>query len=97
MPQWSEGKITLLGDACHAMTPHMAQGGAQAIEDGAILARCLTGIEPEGVADAFKRYEAVRKPRTSKIQTMAAHNTWMRGQTNADWLFCYDALTAPLD
>ena len=41
MQQWSKGRATLLGDACHAMLPFMAQGAAQSIEDGATLAACL--------------------------------------------------------
>ena len=41
LPRWSDGRVVLLGDACHPMTPYMAQGGATAIEDAAILARCL--------------------------------------------------------
>ena len=42
LERWSAGRVTLLGDACHAMLPFMAQGAAQAIEDGAALAACLT-------------------------------------------------------
>src|SRR5512145_2411437 len=41
LERWSVGRVTLLGDACHAMLPFMAQGAAQAIEDGATLAACL--------------------------------------------------------
>src|SRR5215471_18979952 len=41
LARWSDGRVALLGDACHPMTPYMAQGGATAIEDAAILARCL--------------------------------------------------------
>ena len=41
LPQWSVGRVTLLGDACHPMYPFMGQGAAQAIEDGAALAACL--------------------------------------------------------
>ena len=45
MPHWVNSYVALLGDACHPMTPYMAQGAAMAIEDAAILARCLEGIE----------------------------------------------------
>ena len=38
---WNKGPLVLLGDACHAMTPYMASGAAMAIEDAAVLARCL--------------------------------------------------------
>jgi salicylate hydroxylase len=42
LDRWSRGRVTLLGDACHPMLPFMAQGAAQAIEDGATLAACLS-------------------------------------------------------
>ena len=44
-PRWAERNVTLLGDACHPMTPYMAQGAAMAIEDAAVLSRCLEGAE----------------------------------------------------
>ncbi|MCK1667711.1 FAD-dependent monooxygenase [Bradyrhizobium sp. 153] len=71
---WSVGRVTLLGDACHPMLPYMAQGAAQAIEDGATLAACLTGIAPAGVAEALANYETWRKPRTAAIQLAARGN-----------------------
>ena len=46
LPRWCEGRVTLLGDACHPMTPYMAQGAASALEDAAMLSRCLEGVEP---------------------------------------------------
>jgi len=72
LERWSSGRVTLLGDACHPMLPFMAQGAAQAIEDGAALAACLAGT-PD-VEAAFRRYEAVRLPRASKIQSLSAQN-----------------------
>ena len=45
LDRWAEGNVTLLGDACHPMTPYMAQGAAMAIEDAAVLSRCLEGVE----------------------------------------------------
>ena len=57
LDRWGDGNITLLGDACHPMTPYMAQGAAMAMEDAAMLSRCLTGVERDGVADAFRRFE----------------------------------------
>ena len=65
LPRWSDGPVVLLGDACHAMTPYMAQGAATAIEDAAILARCLDEVDGADTESAFQRYEAHRKPRTS--------------------------------
>ena len=42
---WSGGRIVLLGDACHPMRPYMAAGGAMAVEDSAVLSRCLSTAE----------------------------------------------------
>jgi salicylate hydroxylase/6-hydroxynicotinate 3-monooxygenase len=98
LPRWSDGAVALLGDACHPMTPYMAQGAATAIEDAAVLARCLEGVEAEGVPDAFNRYEAHRKPRTSRIQAISSANTWMKGGSDdPSWLYGYDAWAVPLD
>ena len=96
LPRWCDGNVTLLGDACHPMTPYMAQGAATAIEDAAVLSRCLDGVERAGVADAFRRFETARKPRTSRIQLVSRANTFMREPTDADWVYGYDAWTAPL-
>jgi len=72
LPAWTRGRVALLGDACHPMLPYMAQGAAQAIEDGAVLAACL---RPDvSVQDALKRYETIRKPRASEIQALARRN-----------------------
>ena len=96
LPRWTEGNIVLLGDSCHPMTPYMAQGASTSIEDGAVLSRCLDGVDPDGVAAALRRFEATRKPRTSEIQQTSAQNTWLRGSTNPDWVYGYDAWTVPL-
>lgn len=64
-----------LGDAAHPMLPHLGQGANQAIEDGTALAVLLQGC-PDGlmVEEALKRYEALRRPRTSMVQTEARKN-----------------------
>jgi salicylate hydroxylase len=74
LPRWSLGRATLLGDACHPMLPFMAQGAAQAIEDGAALAACLAGAGGRDIPRALQRYEALRLPRTARIQAMSADN-----------------------
>lgn len=74
LARWSIGRVTLLGDACHAMLPFMAQGAAQAIEDGATLAACLSKVDAHHVPDALRRYEALRLPRASRIQALSATN-----------------------
>jgi 2-polyprenyl-6-methoxyphenol hydroxylase-like FAD-dependent oxidoreductase len=102
LAHWSRGRAVLLGDSAHPMTPYMAQGGATAIEDAAVLARCLADLGAgAGVADiegAFRRYEAHRKPRTSVVQAISSANTWMReGSSDTAWLYGYDAWHADLD
>ena len=96
LPKWSEGRVVLLGDACHPMTPYMAQGAASALEDAAVLSRCLEGVDADGLSAAFELYEATRKPRASAIQTHSSNNTWLRGQTDPGWVYGYDAWQAPL-
>jgi salicylate hydroxylase len=65
---WTKGRVTLLGDAAHAMLPFMGQGAATAIEDAAILARCLASF---GADEALTRYEAKRRPIATQIQTQS--------------------------
>jgi salicylate hydroxylase len=67
---WSKGAIALLGDAAHAMLPFAAQGAAMAIEDAAVLAKCLgaTGETSAGIPDALKRYAKLRRARVSRVQ-----------------------------
>jgi 2-polyprenyl-6-methoxyphenol hydroxylase-like FAD-dependent oxidoreductase len=97
LPRWSDGRVVLLGDACHPMTPYMAQGGATAIEDAAVLARCLEEVHGEDMEAAFRRYEAHRKPRTARIQAISSANTWMRGGSDdTSWLYAYDAWNVAL-
>jgi 2-polyprenyl-6-methoxyphenol hydroxylase-like FAD-dependent oxidoreductase len=65
LASWGAGRATLLGDAAHPMTPNLGQGACQAIEDAAVLARCLSeAADPQA---ALRRYEALRIPRTSAI------------------------------
>jgi salicylate hydroxylase len=73
LPAWTRGHVTLLGDACHPMLPMAAQGAAQAIEDGAALAAVLEAM-PGEVPAALARYEAVRKPRATRLQELSAVN-----------------------
>jgi salicylate hydroxylase len=74
MPRWSVGRVTLLGDACHPMLPSKAQGSAQAIEDGATLALCLSLAGKSDVPAALKKYEAIRMERVARVQREAQDN-----------------------
>jgi salicylate hydroxylase len=96
LARWSQGRVTLLGDACHPMTPFMAQGACMAIEDGVVLARCLDGVTPDSVPAALVRYETTRRERTARVQIGSRGNEWLRDGGNADWLYGYDAWTVPL-
>ena len=96
LPVWTTGRITLLGDACHPMMPFMAQGAAMAIEDGAVLARCLGARSPDQVPQALVAYEKSRHPRTSKMQVSSHHNQWNANPLNANWVYGFDAWTAEL-
>lgn len=83
LPQWSVGRVTLLGDACHAMLPFLGQGANMAIEDGYVLARCVAAFKDDPVA-ALKRYETARLKRTTEIVQRSAamaqtfHNDQLR-------------------
>lgn len=69
---WTDGKLTLLGDAAHPMLQYLAQGGCQAIEDASYLAEMVE--ENSNIEEAFKKYQEVRIPRGEFIQTSA--RTW---------------------
>jgi salicylate hydroxylase/6-hydroxynicotinate 3-monooxygenase len=96
LERWADGKVTLLGDACHPMTPYMAQGAAMAIEDAAVLSRCLDGVDRDGVVDAFRRFEATRKMRTTRVQETSRANIWLKERTDTSWVYGYDAWSVPL-
>ena len=74
MARWSVGRVTLLGDACHPMLPFKAQGAAQAIEDGATLAACLSQTGAPDVPAALRQYEALRLARTARVQGQSEAN-----------------------
>ena len=97
LARWSDRNVTLLGDACHPMTPYMAQGAAMAIEDAAVLSRLLTEVDDRsGIETAFRRFEATRKERTSRVQLTSRTNTWLKDPTDVDWVYSYNAWTTPL-
>jgi len=84
LPRWSEGPVTLLGDACHPTLPYMAQGAALAIEDAIVLERLVTRGDIE---KALIDYERQRKSRATLLQGMARANGRTFHMTGtADWL-----------
>lgn len=92
--RWSGDHIVLLGDACHPVRPYMAAGGAMAIEDGAILSRCLERFDD--LEEAFRWYATTRISRVAEIQRISIENSWMRGPTETEWFYCYDPCLAEL-
>jgi salicylate hydroxylase len=70
LTRWTTGTVTLLGDAAHPMFPFFGQGAAQAIEDAAVLARCLAAASADPAA-ALARYQELRIPRTTRLQEVS--------------------------
>lgn len=112
MADWGQGRVTLLGDACHPTLPFMAQGAAMAIEDASVLAKALHREAP--IEENLRLYEHLRKPRTAGIQRGSRRNArvfhmsglgaWLRnraakraGDRAMQSLFGYDALNAVAD
>jgi salicylate hydroxylase len=72
--EWTEGAVALLGDAAHAMLPFAAQGAGMAIEDAAVLAKCLAETQKPGgptTSAALKRYASLRRTRVLRVQRTA--------------------------
>jgi salicylate hydroxylase len=102
-----DDRVTLLGDAAHAMTPFLGHGAACAIEDAVVLSRAIE--QSETVAEALRRYVAARHERTSFIQAESNANAdRMQGQETESFglagmrdeeslgLFTYDCRTVAL-
>jgi salicylate hydroxylase len=68
LSRWSKGRVTLMGDAAHALVPHHGQGANQTIEDAVVLAASLAEAGPGQVVQAQERYERLRRGRTRKVQ-----------------------------
>jgi len=73
LDNFAQGRVALLGDAAHPTLPFLAQGANMALEDGAILARCLAAEADIGAA--LRRYEAARLERTAAIVRGSNDNT----------------------
>jgi len=112
LQSWTNGRLALLGDAAHAMLPHLGQGANQAIEDGVALAVLLEGRKPADVSAILPQYEKMRRVRTDVIQAEARKNglrydskyedLGQRDREVADfaafrrWLFDYDVEEAAI-
>jgi salicylate hydroxylase len=72
--EWTEGAVALLGDAAHAMLPFAAQGAGMAIEDAAVVAKCIGETQQQGgptIPAALKRYARLRQPRVARVARAA--------------------------
>ncbi|MEC0265889.1 FAD-dependent monooxygenase [Paenibacillus anseongense] len=70
LSSWSKGRVVLLGDAAHPMLPNLGQGGAQAMEDAYVLAKCLkeaADVSFASIRSAYVSYEAIRIPRANRV------------------------------
>jgi 2-polyprenyl-6-methoxyphenol hydroxylase-like FAD-dependent oxidoreductase len=67
--RWCQGRVVLLGDAAHATTPNLGQGGAQAIEDAYVLAQQLA--QSSRPIEAFQAYESLRMPKAKWVVNTA--------------------------
>jgi salicylate hydroxylase len=74
LSDWTKGPVALLGDAAHAMLPFAAQGAGMAIEDAAVLAKCLAESARDdnaAISAAMQRYARLRQPRVARVQRAA--------------------------
>jgi 2-polyprenyl-6-methoxyphenol hydroxylase-like FAD-dependent oxidoreductase len=80
LPSFHRGRVALLGDAAHPMTPNLGQGACQALEDAAVISRLAVGTEPDAVARMLAGYTADRLPRTTDVvrwsRRAATMTTW---------------------
>lgn len=67
--RWGDGRVTLLGDAAHAMTFDVGQGAGQSIEDALVLSRYVS--RSDDLVAALREYEARRQPRTKHMQGLS--------------------------
>eukprot|EP00924_Labyrinthula_sp_SR-Ha-C_P005655 snap_masked-scaffold_14-processed-gene-1.10-mRNA-1 protein AED:0.01 eAED:0.04 QI:0/-1/0/1/-1/1/1/0/417 len=74
IPTYVNGNVVLIGDAAHATTPTLGQGGCQAMEDAIILGNCLV-MYNNSIEDSLKRYEKVRKDRAEDVTRKARKRT----------------------
>ena len=73
-PVWVDGRVALLGDACHAMLPYQAQGASQAMEDAAVLAEELGAVTRDGIDGALIRYVSRRATHAGMVQDASLQN-----------------------
>jgi salicylate hydroxylase len=106
LDSWINGRVTLLGDAAHPMTPFYGMGAGMALEDAAVLARCFEA-EGDNWENAFKRYERARLTRANAfhVASLERGKTYMsadpveRAKKPTEGMekeFTYDAMSVPI-
>ncbi|HEY5225815.1 MAG TPA: FAD-dependent monooxygenase [Methylovirgula sp.] len=75
LPEWTSGRVALMGDAAHPMLPFLAQGAAQAIEDAAMLGAMLMPDAP--IEPCLAAYAAARRPRANRVQAASRRQGWI--------------------
>ncbi len=95
LPQWTAGRVTLLGDAAHPTMPTLAQGANMAIEDGYVLARALSQ-SADDIDTALRSYVAQRQPRTARV-TLQSRQQFLNNRKvppppflDRSWIFSFD-------
>ena len=78
LESWTSGRVAMLGDAAHPMTPFLGQGAAMAVEDAVVLVRSIA--ESSGVTQALERYENARRERGNNV----ARWSWEEGRALQD-------------
>jgi 2-polyprenyl-6-methoxyphenol hydroxylase-like FAD-dependent oxidoreductase len=87
LPSFAIGRVALLGDAAHAMTPDLGQGASQAFEDAAAVTRHLADAQPADVVQQLGRYDAERRPRANRLLRASSRQSRLTSQTGATaWL-----------
>jgi salicylate hydroxylase len=84
LPTWTQGRLTLLGDAAHPMLPHLGQGANQSIEDGMALATILAHANQATAPAALLAYENLRRERVAQVQRGARENGLRYDSANSD-------------
>lgn len=95
LESWHRGRVVMLGDATHPMTPYLAQGAAMAMEDAVVLSRALEEHGRDHPA-AFESFQNSRWGRTSEVQSQSGANAFGLTDSDPSWLYGYDAWQAPL-
>ncbi len=84
IPTWTRGRLALLGDAAHAMLPHLGQGANQSIEDGMALATILARVDRAAAPAALRTYERLRREQAARVQLGARRNGMRYDSAYAD-------------